>query len=179
MTNEQILQVIAGINKALIKCEHYTSFSNRIRPHLDAELTGFSVALYPLEQHGARIRIWDKHFNDGVSIYWSEFNDKQEKQSWVIGLRHALKMLDPRATMERQTQEQTIIPMLAKINAEVLDILKRSREKAQAAIEALPEPVSCIEERKGSFIWATASYELREQYPLLFDEDIDLNKALR
>jgi hypothetical protein len=179
MTNEQILQVIAGIERALMKCEHYASFSNRIRPHLGAELTDYSIALYPHEQHGPRIRIWDKRFDDGVSIYWSEFNDQQERQNWVIGLRRALKLLDPTAEMERSAQERDLLPMLGKLNAEALDVLKRSREKAQGAIEALAEPPSCVEERKGSFIWTNASLGLKKQFPLLFEGDIDLHKALR
>lgn len=181
MNNEQTLEVLKGISKAIDACGHYIAFTKRVLPHLQAALPEYTVAVYTHEKYGPKIKVWGKGnlYSESLDIWWSGLDVKHQAQTWVAGLQETLGRINPTDSMERQEQEAKVSPALNQLNAEALDILTRVRIKARAIIEALPEPKSSPPSRQGSHVWGRASSELSKQFPLLFDNEVDMQTVIK
>lgn len=171
--HQKILEILTGIKKATDKCAHYQEYNKRVINRIREELSAYTISdryNNGMTQSGLTLHVWGNGltYENGVRLQWHRYDNKNEPCHWILGLREELIKADRTDYEERKQQEEALVPFLNQLNSEAVDILTRTRKKAQESIFALPEPPSTPEFRKGSFFWTLPSYELKQRFPLLF-----------
>jgi hypothetical protein len=166
------LPVLAGLKLAYQKFRHHTTFTQRVKPYIEAALPGYTVSVQvekrSLIGNSYHIRVWgqDIDYDHAVSLTWND-HVSSEPQSWWQGLERAMEVADVSDSLERERLEREFYPTFALLNAEVTNLITKARD----VIKAMPVPSSATI-RAEHHMWKAASSKLRKEFPLLFDSDL-------
>jgi hypothetical protein len=157
---DQQISVVDGLRRAFEKFKHHQCFTRRVKPIIEKELPGFTVAVSPCEGPVslASVRVWGLGigFGNAVTLCWHD-------KVWQTGFARELQRCDVRDYEEREQDEQLLQGLLDQMEKEVAAL----RGKAEDLIKKLPIPKSATI-RAESVFWELPSSKLRKRCPLLF-----------
>lgn len=193
ITKERQVAIVRAIGRGVAHCSHYMTLNKRIVPFVQKQLASLIPAQNPARACDGwsvyvettpgtyflrtkyEIKVWGGVYgtpervshNDAVCLSWRK---ESSEETWYDGFLRELACLDVSDILEREVQEETLLPAIIHTDIRIQKLqaeLREERERACALFATLQEPPSATA-RKGDGVWKEPTEKMKERFPRVF-----------